>query len=267
MSSLRSRQGMKAYKQVASMVQEHELDRETLYMRYQQRIYLIAHRIKSKIPATSPLEFEDLVSYGAIGLFDAVDRFDPNMNNQFSTFVDYRIRGAMLDALRSLDEMSRHSRDQAKELNSHREKLSFELGRDPTAREMADSMDISLDNYYDIENKVQAVSHTRIDADSDADGVGRSFLDILADDSTATAEDILLDEEFRQQVRQKIEQLSQRKRECILLYYGRNLNLSEIAEVFDVTPSRISQVLSQARTELKEALKDLVSEYGFGEEE
>jgi RNA polymerase sigma factor for flagellar operon FliA len=85
-------------------------------------------------------------------------------------------------------------------------------------------------------------------------------LDILTDDSERTTEDMLLDEEFREQVQGVIEQLSQRKKECILLYYGRNLNLSEIAEVFDVTPSRISQVLGAARNDLKELLKDIVEE-------
>ena len=99
MSYSRSRQGTKVYQQMAAVTQEHKLNREELFVRYKKRIYHIAHRIKSRVPPGSPLEFEDLVSYGAIGLFDAADRFDPSMKNQFSTFVDYRIRGSMLDAL------------------------------------------------------------------------------------------------------------------------------------------------------------------------
>ena len=74
----------------------------------------IADRIEAILPV--PSEFEDLVSYGAIGLLEAVERFDPERDNQFSTFVDYRIRGAMWDGIRSLDEMSRYSRDQAKSI-------------------------------------------------------------------------------------------------------------------------------------------------------
>ena len=258
MSYSKNRQGAKAYQQMAAVTQEHKLDREELFERYKKRIYHIAHRIKSRVPPGSPLEFEDLVSYGAMGLFDAADRFDPAMKNQFSTFVDYRIRGAMLDALRSLDEMSRHSRDQAKEIKEITERLRFELDREPESKEIADALGISLDTFYDIENKVQSISHTSFDFDTDQEGNSRSFLDVLTDDSEQTAEEMLLDEEFRLQVRGAIEQLSQRKRECILLYYGRNLNLSEIAEVFDVTPSRISQVLGAARNDLKELLKDVM---------
>jgi RNA polymerase sigma factor FliA len=260
MSYSKNRQGMKAYQQMAAGAQEHKLDREELFERYKKRIYHIAHRIKSRVPPGSPLEFEDLVSYGAMGLFDAADRFDPSMKNQFSTFVDYRIRGSMLDALRSLDEMSRHSRDQAKEIKEVRERLRFALNRDPDAREIAAAMGVSLETFYDIENKVQNISHTSFDFDVEQDGSSRSFLDILTDDSERTAEDMLLDGEFRAQVRGAIDQLSQRQKECILLYYGRNLNLSEIAEVFDVTPSRISQVLGAARNDLKELLKDIAEE-------
>lgn len=260
MSYSKNRQGAKAYQQMAAVTQEHKLNREELFERYKKRIYHIAHRIKSRVPPGSPLEFEDLVSYGAIGLFDAADRFDPSMKNQFSTFVDYRIRGAMLDALRSLDKMSRHSRDQAKEIKEVTKRLRFEHGRDPEAKEIADSLGVSLDTYYDIENKVQNISHTSFDFDTDQEGNSRSFLDILTDDSELTAEEMLLDEEFRQQVRGAIEKLSQRKKECILLYYGRNLNLSEIADVFDVTPSRISQVLGAARHDLKELLNGVLND-------
>jgi RNA polymerase sigma factor for flagellar operon FliA len=258
MSYSKNRQGMKAYQQMAAGAQEHKLDREELFERYKKRIYHIAHRIKSRVPPSSPLEFEDLVSYGAMGLFDAADRFDPSMKNQFSTFVDYRIRGSMLDALRSLDEMSRHSRDQAKEIRDITKRLQFDLNREPENSEIADAMGVSLETFYDIENKVQNITHTSFDVEQD--GSSRSFLDILTDDSERTTEDMLLDEEFREQVQGVIEQLSQRKKECILLYYGRNLNLSEIAEVFDVTPSRISQVLAAARNDLKELLKDIVEE-------
>lgn len=261
-SSSKNRSGMKAYQQMAAMVQEHEMDREQLFMRYQKRIYQIAHRLKSKIPAGSPIEFEDLVSYGAIGLFDAADRFDPQRDNQFSTFVDYRIRGAMLDALRSLDEMSRHSRDQAKDIQYHTKNLALQLNREPTPTEISQSMGIPIEQFYSIQNKVQSISHVSIDV-QDSDENTRSLLEVLADDSSVGAEDILLNEEFRRQVRQAIEQLSEQRRNCILLYYARNLNLSEIAEVFDVTPSRISQILSSARKELRESLKDIVREYDF----
>ena len=87
-----------------------------MFEQYKRRIYQLAHRMMEKVPGNHPLEFEDMVSYGAMGLLEAVDRFDEDRGIQFSTFVDYRIRGAMWDAIRSLDEVSRYSRDQAKQI-------------------------------------------------------------------------------------------------------------------------------------------------------
>ena len=265
MSTSRLKMGMKAYRQAASNVADMEMDKSALFEKYKLRIYHIAHRIKEKVPDGSPIDFEDLVSYGAIGLFEAVDRFDPERNNQFSTFADYRIRGAMFDALRSLDTMSRHSRDQAKEVREKIELLSQQFGREPTNGEVAQALEISLDDYHALLHKTRTVSHVPIETDAESTDEPRSLLNILADESNVSAVDVLLDEEFRAQIRGAIEQLSDRKRQCVLLYYGRNLNLSEIAAVFDVTPSRISQILNSVRGELRNALKDIASEYGYGE--
>jgi len=266
MSSSRTRQGMRVYQQAATRTVDTELDREALFHKYKRRIYHIAHRIKSRIPPGSPLDFEDLVSYGSIGLFEAVDRFDSTRNNQFSTFADYRIRGAMFDALRSLDDLSRHSRDQAKEVREHSEILEKQLDRVPTGNEIASSMGMEIDEFYQLQNKVQSISHVSIDGELDNHDDSRSLLNILADENNVSAMDLLLNEEFRKEIRKVIEELSDRKRQCVLLYYGRNLNLSEIAEVFDVTPSRISQILNGVRMELREILQELASEYGYGDD-
>jgi RNA polymerase sigma factor FliA len=264
MSTSRSRQGMKVYQKAATLTADTQLDREALFNKYKRRIYHIAHRIKDRIPPGSTLGFEDLVSYGAIGLFEAVERFDPDRNNQFSTFADYRIRGAMFDALRSLDEMSRHSRDQAKELRDHTEILQQQLGRSPTSSEVASSMEMDIDDFYLLQNKVQSISHVSIDGEQDKNDDTRTLLDVLVDDNETSAMDLLLNEEFREQIRDVISELSDRKRQCVLLYYGRNLNLSEIAEVFDVTPSRISQILNGVRSELRLSLTDIAKDYGYG---
>ena len=110
-----------------------------------------------KVPSNHPLEFEDMVSYGAMGLLEAVDRFDEERGIQFSTFVDYRIRGAMWDAIRSLDEVSRYSRDQAKQIEQTRQILEDGLGRPPTAEEMANEMGVDLEEFFVLEGRVQSV--------------------------------------------------------------------------------------------------------------
>ena len=129
---------------------------------------------------------------------------------------------------------------------------------------MADSLGIALEDYHLLLHKTRTVSHIPIEVDAESSEEPRSLLNILADESNVSAVDVLLNEEFRTQIRNAIEQLTDRKRQCVLLYYGRNLNLSEIAAVFDVTPSRISQILNSVRGELRIALKDIASEYGYG---
>lgn len=178
--------------------------------------------------------------------------------------MDYRIRGAMWDAVRSLDDMSRYSRDQAKQIEQTRQLLEDNLGRAPTAEEMAQEIGIDVEEFFVLEGKLQSVQTVSLDFE---DGEGRRpFLEALADENDLDAEDLMMEDDFRNQVRQAIQGLSDKKRDCILLYYGRNLNLSEIAEVFDVTPSRVSQILSGARADLRETLKEIATLYGFVQE-
>jgi RNA polymerase sigma factor for flagellar operon FliA len=261
----RSKHGINAYKQVAEVsINVNKVDKEALFEQYKRRIYQLAHRMMSKLPSNHPLEFEDMVSYGAMGLLEAVDRFDEDRGIKFSTFVDYRIRGAMWDAVRSLDDMSRYSRDQAKQIEQTRQLLEDNLGRAPTAEEMAQEIGIDVEEFFVLEGKLQSVQTVSLDFE---DGEGRRpFLEALADENDLDAEDLMMEDDFRNQVRQAIQGLSDKKRDCILLYYGRNLNLSEIAEVFDVTPSRVSQILSGARADLRETLKEIATLYGFVQE-
>lgn len=262
---MRNRTGVNAYRQVAEQsVVPESVDHSQLFEQYKKRIFQIAHRLMERVPPSTPLEFEDLVSYGAIGLLEAVERFDPERDNQFSTFVDYRIRGAMWDGIRSLDEMSRYSRDQAKSIEQVRGILESYLGRAPTPEEIASEMGMDLEAFQILEGKVQSVSHVSLDFE-DPDG-GRPFLESIADEHSVDAEELIMQADFRREVRQAISELSEKKRDCILLYYGRNLNLSEIAEVFEVTSSRVSQILSAARSELKDNLHSVASLYGFVED-
>ena len=258
--NMQNQKGIKAYQQTAAK-DKVPLDYETLFEQYKKRIYQIAHHMMNRVPRSMPLEFDDLVSYGAIGLLEAAEKFDASRQNQFSTFADYRIRGAMLDAIRSMDENSRYSRDQAKMIQNAKQTLEYQLGRQPEGTEVADYLGMDVDNYYSLEGKVQSVSHVSLDMENDEGG--HTFLEILADDASMDAEELMMNDDFRQQVRAAIMNLADRKRDCILLYYARSLNLAEIAEIFDITPSRVSQILNSARKDLKDNLQELATTYGF----
>lgn len=255
-----SKYGIKAYKDTAAK-DRPSTNYEELYEKYKRRIYQIAHHMMSRVPKNMPLDFEDLVSNGAIGLLEAAEKFDPTRQNQFSTFADYRIRGAMLDAIRAMDETSRYSRDQAKSINNAKKTLEYQLGRSVEGTEVAEYLGMDLDSYYLLESKVQSISHVSLDMEADESRA--SFIEVLADETSLDAEELMMNEDFRQQVRQAIMGLTEKKRDCILLYYARSLNLSEIAEVFAITPSRVSQILNAARQDLREQLVDLAQIYGM----
>ena len=222
------------------------LSREEICRKYQRKILLLSRRISERLPPGCELGGEDLASFGAIGLLEAFDRFDENRDIQFTTFAEYRIRGAMMDALRATDTFTRHRRQVAKEVVEAERKLTGELGRPPQAGEVANRLGMDLDTYWRTMDRVKPVSHVRIDASEGPDGSddGRTFAETIADDSFRSAFSSIMGEQVKQALKDAIQGLPERKRECVLLYYGRDMNLLEVAETFNVTPSRISQILS-----------------------
>ena len=236
------------------------LSREEICRKYQRKILLLSRRISERLPPGCELNGEDLASFGAIGLLEAFDRFDENRDIQFTTFAEYRIRGAMMDALRATDTFTRHRRQVSKEVIEAERKLTGELGRPPQAGEVAVRMGMDMDTYWRTMDRVKPVSHVRIDASDGPDGSedGRTFAETLADDTFRSAFSSIMGEQAKQALKDAIQGLPARKRECILLYYGRDMNLLEVAETFSVTPSRISQILSEARSTLRKQLEGVV---------
>ena len=255
------RAGLRAYEQQMTSISLQERSKEDIFAEFQPRILSIARRLASKIPSNIPLAMEDLVSYGAIGLLEAIERFEPSRNNQFNTFADFRIRGAMKDAIRSFDTMSRHRRDQEKDIRNTEEVLHRELGRRPLPSEVAQEMNISLSEYFHLKNNTVNVIESSVTI-SDSTREEKVLVELLEDNGINPL-DVLLDEEFRAGVREAIDQLEERQKQCILLYYGRNLNLTEVAKVFEITPSRVSQILSKARAQLLSTLRQIAQEAGY----
>ena len=251
--------GLQQYQQAASDEKREELSE--VFEQYKDRVLMFARRMASKIPNGSPLTVEDLASCGSIGLMEAVERFDESRGIQFSTFADYRIRGAMIDSIRSNDHMSRHRREQERDLELVKAELSKVLGRTPRPRELAKEMDIPLEKLYRLQSNVAKVTEVSIDGDEGEDS--RSLLDIISNDRDEDPITTIMNEEVRMHVREAIMQLDERARQCVLLYYGRSMNLTEISDVFELTPSRISQILSQARQSLRNQLKNIAEQQGF----
>jgi RNA polymerase sigma factor for flagellar operon FliA len=234
--------------------------REEICRKYQRKILLLARRIAERLPPGCELGAEDLGSFGAIGLLEAFDRYDDQRDILFTTFAEYRIRGAMMDALRATDTFSRHRRQMSRRIQESTVKLTHELGRTPDANEVAHRMDMDLDTYWRTMDRITPVSHVSMDDSEGPDGAeeGRSFAETINDDNISSAFSSILREQAKSALREAVDALADRKRDCVILYYGRDMNLAEVAAVFGVTPSRVSQVLSEARKELKRVLNGVV---------
>ena len=233
------------------------LTRSQVCERYQNRIVVLARRLGDRLPSDCDVTVEDLASFGAIGLLEAFDRFDEEREILFSTFVEYRIRGAMMDALRQNDVFTRYRRQLSRQVQATEQELTLALGRPPEHTELAERLNMDLDTYWQMVHRTLPVNHVSLyesDRDPMEGGEGRNMVERLVGSDGRDAYRNILSQEVREFLKLAIRELPERKRQCIILYYGRGLNLSEIAQVFDVTPSRISQVLSKARTDLKAAL-------------
>ncbi len=245
------------YNQVKSSRAEPRIDgmtRNESCLHYHKKVVLIARQLAERLPPGASLLAEDLASFGAIGLLEAFDRFDESRGIRFSTFAEYRIRGAMLDALRTTDPFPRRRRQLARRIDHATQTLCKELGRQPEAQQVADILDISLEEYHQAVDRVKPISHVPIDAPVGDGDESRTLVEQLAGplrDDPSLRLDMA---EIRQRLRDAIAALPEKQRHCVMMYYGKNMNLAEIAAVYEVTPSRISQILSGARKSLQKKL-------------
>ncbi len=231
------------------------MTRHQLCDKYQKKIVMLARRLASRLPDSVGVTREDLASYGAIGLLEAFDHYDETQNIKFSTYAEYRIRGSMLDALRANDTMSRRRRTLARRIQDASNGLAHKLGREPSAEEVAEAMEMDLETYWAAQAKTEQVTLMSMDEKANDEEEGLSLGETRVRDDGRDVLQLMLDQGARDELKQAIMDLPDRSRQCVLLYYGRNMTLTEIAKVFDLTPSRISQILSDARRRLRGKLE------------
>lgn len=232
--------------------------REALISEYIPKVRLIASMIASKI--TAPIEFDDLMNAGLVGLLDAIDKFDASRNNKFTTYAEFRIRGAILDSLRSLDLLTRTAREKANNLKKTVQRLQKEYGREPSSEEVAKTMGLDIDSYYLLLDEVKAVTVWSLDATtSDKKGEeGRSLADTLPDNSSVDAFSMLAEHDFRASLKLSVKGLPDRLRHIVLLYYFKELNFKEIGKVLDISESRVCQLHSEAMIRLKARIEKMI---------
>ena len=193
------------------------------------------------------IEWDDLVNAGVLGLLDSASRFDPEREVQFKTFVSYRVRGAMIDYLRAYDWFPRKLRDTAKEIQATLQQLESKHGRPAEEAEVAEALGISLQSYRNRLQNVRGMSILYFD-DLPTTGNEDDCLDVLetiAGNPQDEPEAQTAMNEFIDHLAAAVEALPQRERIVLTLYYYEELSMKEIADVFELTESRISQIHCQ----------------------
>ena len=226
-----------------------ELARERLVVAYSPLVKFIAGRMASGLP--SHVEEGDLVSYGLLGLIGAIERFDLEREIKFETFAVARIKGAIIDELRSLDWVPRSVRAKARDVERAHAALEGSLARAPTDEEMAAKLEMTVDEFRDILLEIANSSVLALDdlwTFADPEGGGRqiSVLDTIQDPNALDPENEANTAELKDRLADAIESLPERERLVIALYYYESLTLREIGEVLGVTESRVSQLHTKA---------------------
>lgn len=239
---------MKCYKQFD--------EREEMILRYLPYVKYIASRLVAGKPPG--VEFEDLVSYGIIGLIDAIEKFDPSKGIKFETYATLRIKGAIIDELRKISWIPKSAVTKLSLLNQAREELEFCLHREPTDKELADKLNISEEELKTIEsyvNYVSLVSLEEIFFKSDEEDM--QVKDFVEDTNSPHPETIVENEERIKILQKAISMLSEKDKLILNLYYYEKLTLKEIGKILEISESRVSQLHSRAIIRLRENLKKL----------
>ena len=249
-----------AIEQVTEEIEITTENREEVIKQYSPMIKYVANRIAMRLPPH--IEMDDLVSVGVLGLIDAITKYDPTRGAKFKTYAEFRVRGAILDELRSMDWVPRSVRQKASNIDSVVQKLQSKLGRPPEDEEVAGEMGISLDQFFDTLNETKSMPVLSLEGLGIAKETGeqQSLLDCLAGKGDTDPQTQIRLNELKEIIAQAIDTLPEQARLMISLYYYEELTMKEIGAVLDVTESRVSQIHSKAVFRLCTELKALIAE-------
>jgi RNA polymerase sigma factor for flagellar operon FliA len=223
--------------------------RESLILENLKQVRGVARQIHRSLPPNVPLD--DLISVGILGLINAIDHYDAGQNTKFSTYAEFKIRGAILDSLRSLDWAPRLQRRKAKQIEAAIFTAQNQLMRTPTDEDIAAVLGIKLEEYYQWLIDVQALNLGSLETEKNDGSSSHSLLNYIADDETRQPAALLERGELEQVLTEGVERLPEIERTVLGLYYEKELAPREIAEVIDLRAARVCQLRTQAILRLR----------------
>ena len=230
--------------------------KEQIVIEHTPLIRYIVNRIAVRLP--SHIDLDDLHNTGVIGLMDAIEKYDPEKNCKFKTYAEFRIKGAILDQLRSLDWVPRSVRQKGRRLERAYGEVEQRLGRSASEDEVADSLGLQLDKLQELINQVRGISLVNLEeirgGGSEGDRNG-SYADIIEDVNAENPYSTLKLQEMRSIVADTIATLPEKERLVISLYYYEDLNMKEIGNILGITESRVCQIHTKSVLRLRSKLK------------
>jgi len=232
--------------------------KEQIVLEHTPLIRYIVNRIAVRLP--SHIDLDDLHNTGVIGLMDAIEKYDPDKNCKFKTYAEFRIKGAILDQLRSLDWVPRSVRQKSRRLERAYGEVEQRLGRSASEEEVADSLGLQIDKFHELLNQVRGISLVNLEeirgSSPDGDRNG-SFADIVEDVHSENPFASLKLQEMKEIIGDTITTLPEKERLVVSLYYYEDLNMKEIGSILGITESRVCQIHTKAVLRLRSKLKGM----------
>ena len=230
--------------------------RDQLIIQYIYLTKYVVGRVKVALPPT--FSYEDISSYGVEGLIDAVEKFSQKMGARFETYALVRIRGNIIDKIRSQDFLPRSVRRKIKDVKEAQEELKLKFGRTATNTEIADYLGIEREKVEQIlsdDTTVTSIYDKKGSSDGDIE-----IIDTIQDTRALAPHEEMEEKDVKKELEDALKRLPERERTIMVLYYHENMTLKEIGEAINVSESRISQLHAQAIMKLKNLLSENRSE-------
>lgn len=227
--------------------------RNEIVLQYMDLVKKIVLRFKGSYNGFG--QMDDMINQGIIALIDAVEKFRPELGNKFETYASLKIRGAIIDFMRKQDWVPRNQRSLAKELDDVYSELYTKNGKEPTKEEIAEKMEISVEHLEKIlQQRHNSVILSYEETIEEKMAVAMPLT--INKSEGKSPEDEVLYEELKSKLTEAIEQLNEKEKLVVSLYYYENLKLREIAEIMNITESRVSQIHSASIIKMKHRLKN-----------